>query len=239
MIDVSTLVTLVKSGTFGGRNANKVFGENNGIDDRGRIAATAGQLTNAGKAAAKLDNTLGKGAQAAINAMSSASEHSRILRYANKSASWASDHVNPLLVGAAGYRILVSDDKEAQLKKEVFGMSSMFGVEALMKNFLNSDYLKEVHSKMTNKYAKTALAVIEGLGFVAGSIAASTAGYKVGELYVEKTRNTNKNNLTTDLNNSNKEIINSNNKTENLQSLQNYEENLELENKLLQKELLA
>ncbi len=239
MIDVSTLVTLVKSGTFGGRNANKVFGENNGIDDRGRIAATAGQLTNAGKAAAKLDNTLGKGAQAAINAMSSASEHSRILRYANKSVSWASDHVNPLLVGAAGYRILVSDDKEAQLKKEVFGMSSMFGVEALMKNFLNSDYLKEVHSKMTNKYAKTALAVIEGLGFVAGSIAASTAGYKVGELYVEKTRNTNKNNLTTDLNNSNKEIINSNNKTENLQSLQNYEENLELENKLLQKELLA
>ena len=239
MIDVYTLVTLVKSGTFGGRNANKVFGENNGIDDRGRIAATAGQLTNAGKAAAKLDNTLGKGAQAAINAMSSASEHSRILRYANKSASWASDHVNPLLVGAAGYRILVSDDKEAQLKKEVFGMSSMFGVEALMKNFLNSEYLKEVHSKMTNKYAKTALAIIEGLGFVAGSIAASTAGYKVGEVYVEKTRNKNKNNLPLELNKLNEQITNLNNKVENKSNEEISVNDLKLDNKLLQKELLA
>ncbi len=239
MIDVSTLVTLVKSGTFGGRNANKVFGDNNGIDDRGRIAATAGQLTNAGKAAAKLDNTLGKGTQAAINAMCSASKHSKILEYAGKSASWASDHVNPLLVGAAGYRILVSDDKEAQLKKEVFGMSAMFGIEALMKNFLNSDYLKEVHSNMKNKYAKTALAVLEGLGFVAGSIAGSTAGYKVGEIYVEKTQNNHKKNFTDEFKKLHEEI----NRLDNAVPDNTNEENIEfdtgIENKLLQKELLA
>lgn len=238
MLDVSTLVTLVKSGTFGSRNANKVLSNNNGVDDKGRFAATAGQFTNAGKAAAKLDNTLGKGTQAAINAMCSASKHNKILEYAGKSANWASEHVNPLLVGAAGYRILVSDDKEAQLKKEVFGMSGMFGIEALMKNFLNSDYLKEVHSKMKNKYAKAALAVIEGLGFVAGSIAGSTAGYKFGEIYVEKTRQTKPQN-DFDFSTINNEVNRLNHKIEPIDTGLNDEDYAAIENQLLKKEILA
>ena len=132
-----------------------------------------------------------------------------------------------------------ADDKEAQLKKEVFGMSAMFGIEALMKNFLNSDYLKEVHSNMKNKYAKTALAVLEGLGFVAGSIAGSTAGYKVGEIYVEKTQNNHKKNFTDEFKKLHEEI----NRLDNAVPDNTNEENIEfdtgIENKLLQKELLA
>ncbi len=181
------LAVFLKAATFGGRNADKVVNGSNGHHDEGRVFATTGQLTAAGKAAAKLDNVLGKSAQAAIDIMCKTSEHNKVLDYAVKGANWASKHVNPLLVGAAGYRVLAADKKDKALKKEVCGMSAMFGTEALMKEFLNSKYLKEVHSGMKNKYAKAALAVIEGLGFVAGSIAGSGVGYKVGEIYVEKT----------------------------------------------------
>ena len=113
--------------------------------------------------------------------MCKTSEHNKVLDYAVKGANWASKHVNPLLVGAAGYRVITADKKDEALKKEVCGMSAMFGTEALMKEFLNSKYLKDVHSGMKNKYAKAALAVI------AGSIAGSSVGYKVGEIYVDKT----------------------------------------------------
>ena len=181
------LAVFLKAATFGGRNADKVVNGSNGHHDEGRVFATTGQLTAAGKAAAKLDNLLGKSAQAAIDIMCKTSEHNKVLDYAVKGANWASKHVNPLLVGAAGYRVVTSKKKDEALKKEVCGMSAMFGTEALMKEFLNSEYLKNVHSGMKNKYAKAALAVIEGLGFVAGSIAGSNVGYKVGELYVNAT----------------------------------------------------
>lgn len=183
------LAVMVKALTFGGRNADKVISSGQGapIDDRGRVAATTGQLTSAAKAAAKLDNSLGKGTQAAIKVMCGAAQENKVLQCATKTADWASKNVNPLLVAAAGYRVMTSDDKESALKKEVFGMSAMFGLEALMKEFLNSKYLDDVHCNMKNKHAKAALAVLEGLGFVAGSIIGSTAGYKLGEVYVEKT----------------------------------------------------
>ena len=181
------LAVFLKAATFGGRNADKVVNGTNGHHDEGRLLATTGQLTAAGKAAAKLDNILGKSAQAAIDVMCKTSQHNKALDYAVKGANWASKHVNPLLVGAAGYRVLVADKKDEALKKEICGMSAMFGTEALMKEFLNSNYLKNVHANMNNKYAKAALAVIEGLGFVAGSIAGSNVGYKVGEFYVNQT----------------------------------------------------
>ena len=183
------LAVFLKAATFGGRNADKVVNGSNGHHDEGRVLATTGQLTAAGKAAAKLDNILGKSAQAAIDVMCKTSQHNKALDYAVKGANWASKHVNPLLVGAAGYHVLVADKKDEALKKEVCGMSAMFGTEALMKEFLNSKYLKDVHANMNNKYAKAALAVIEGLGFVAGSIAGSNVGYKVGEFYVNQTKN--------------------------------------------------
>lgn len=170
---------LVKSTLFGLRNADKVVNTN----DKGKVFADIGQLTNAAKTAAQLDNALGKGAQAAINAMGSVAKGNKALEMAGKGANWASKHVNPLLVGAAGYRVAVADDKETALKREIFGMTSMFAVEGAIKTGLRSNYMQSIRQNMNNKHAKVLLGIIEGVGFVLGSIAGSTAGYKIGEYF--------------------------------------------------------
>lgn len=172
-----------KSAIFGIRNADKVAN----TDDKGRIFADVGQFTNAAKAAAQLDNALGKGAQAAINVMTEAAKGNKALDTIAKGANWASKNVNPLLIGAAGYRVIVADDKEQALKREVLGMTSMFAVEGAMKEALQSNYMKSFRAGIKNKYAKIALSILEGVGFVCGSIAGSTVGYKIGsELYPDK-----------------------------------------------------
>ena len=141
---------IVRSTIFGVRNADKVVNTN----DKGRIFADIGQFTNALSSTAELDNKLGKGAQAAITAMASASKESSVLRAAGKGAKWAAKNVNPLLIGAAGYRVLIADDKGTALKKETLGMASMFFVEGLMKDFFKSNIFTNLKSKVTNKYVK-------------------------------------------------------------------------------------
>src|SRR5574344_1043463 len=174
---------LCKSAIFGVRNADKVANTN----DKGRIFADVGQFTNAAKAAAQLDNALGKGAQAAIGAMSTVAEGNKALDTLAKGANWASHHVNPLLVGAAGYRVVVAEDKESALKREILGMASMFAFEGSMKEFQKSNCMKNFRAGIQNKYLKTAFSVLEGVLFVCGSITGSTIGYKVGDyLFPEK-----------------------------------------------------
>lgn len=176
---------LVKSTLFGLRNADKVIN----TDDKGKIFADVGQLTNAAKTAAQLDNAIGKGAQAAIEAMGSVTKDSKALSMAARGADWASRHVNPLLVGAAGYRVLVSDDKESALKREIYGMSSMFAIEGAMKAGLQSAKFKNFKNQIPNKKVFAAVTMLEGLLFVLGSIGGSTLGYKIGEkFYPNKTK---------------------------------------------------
>ena len=103
---------LVKSVIFGTRNADKIINQG----DTGRIFADMGQWTNAVNAVTKLDNTVGKGAKTAINAMAKASESNKALSIAGKGLNWASKNVNPLLIGAAGYRVCKAEDKEAALQ---------------------------------------------------------------------------------------------------------------------------
>lgn len=178
---------LVKSTVFGVRNADKVLNTN----DKGRILADVGQFTNAAKAAAQLDNTLGKGAQAAINTLGKISQESKALNQLAKGAQWASKNVNPLLVGAAGYRVITADDKSAALKREIWGMSSMFAVETLIKTFFSSPSYQSFKNKtITNPKLKSLVLAIEGILFVGGSIAASTTGYKIGKaLHPDKSQN--------------------------------------------------
>ncbi len=169
---------LVKSTVFGVRNADKVLNTN----DKGRIFADVGQFTNAAKAAAQLDNTLGKGAQAAINTLGNLTQESKALNQLAKGAQWASKNVNPLLVGAAGYRVVTAKDKEAALKREIWGMSSMFAVENLIKTFFSSTSYQDLKNKaITNPKIKSLVLALEGILFVAGSITASTTGYKIGK----------------------------------------------------------
>lgn len=181
---------LVKSTLFGVRNADKVIN----TEDKGKIFADVGQFTNAARSAAQLDNALGKGAQAAIDAMGAIAKENKALQMAAKGADWASRHVNPLLVGAAGYRVLVSDDKETALKREILGMSAMFGVEGLMKVGLQSQKMKNIRNNIKNKKLSALLSAAEGIFFVIGSIAGSTAGYKIGKsLFPDKEKVNNKN----------------------------------------------
>ena len=179
MYDVLTRSTL-----FGLRNADKVINTN----DKGRIFADIGQFTNAATAISRLDNAVGKGAQSAINAMNHVAKESKILTAAGKGATWASQNVNPLLIGAAGYRVLISDDKESSLKREILGMSSMFGVEALVKEVFKSHTFQNAKRNICKTPTQKAIcSIIEGLLFVGASIAASTTGYKIGKkLYPDK-----------------------------------------------------
>ena len=179
---------LTRSTIFGLRNADKVINTN----DKGRIFADIGQFTNAAKAAAHLDNKVGKGAQAAINAVNTISQNNKALSVMSKGANWASKNVNPLLIGAAGYRVLTAKDKETTLKREIVGMSAMFGVEALIKEFFKSSTYATFKAQLCTKpWQKALCSIIEGILFVSGSIAASTTGYKIGEkLYQDKTTKT-------------------------------------------------
>ncbi len=168
---------IVRSTLFGIRNADKVATTN----DKGRLLADVGQFTKAARTAAQLDNVLGKGASAALDAMNCAANGHKALANAGKAATWASNHVNPLLIGAAGYRVAIADDKPQALKREALGMTSMFIGEALMSTAFNSKYMTTVKSLMKNKYAKATLLILQGVAFVAGSIASSTLGYKLGD----------------------------------------------------------
>ena len=181
MYDVLTRSTL-----FGLRNADKVINTN----DKGRIFADIGQFTNAATAISRLDNAVGKGAQSAINAMNHIAKDSKILTAAGKGATWASQNVNPLLIGAAGYRVLIADDKESALKREILGMSSMFGVEALVKEGFKSNTFQNAKRTICKTPTQKAIcSILEGILFVGASIAASTTGYKIGKkLYPDKTK---------------------------------------------------
>ena len=181
--------TLVRSTIFGVRNADKVVN----TADKGRIAADVGQFTNAVKTAAQLDNSLGKGAQAAINVMGKAANKYKAIEIAGKGAEWASRHVNPLLIGAAGYRVLTAENKEKALKREIFGMSAMFGGEYLMKEFFKSNTMANFRAGIKNKYLRIGLGILEGILFVGGSILSSNIGYKFADKLNEiSSKNTHK-----------------------------------------------
>lgn len=169
---------ITKSLIFGTRNFDKVT--NSAIHDEGRIFATTGQFANAAKAIAALDNKVGKASTAAINAITKATESNRALTTVAKGVNWAAKNVNPLLIGAAGYRVLTSKDKMDTLNKEVFGMSAMFGVEALMKMGFESAAWTNLINKIPGTHGKVIGGIIQGLLFVAGSITASTIGAKIG-----------------------------------------------------------
>ncbi len=183
---------MVRSALFGVRNVDKV---QNG--DTGRSAAATFQLFNAGKnaleSATKLHNTLGKGAQSAITAMETVSKSGKALETAAKVVKFGSDNVNVLLCGAAAYRVLTAENKEKAVKKELWGMSTMFGVEHLMREGFKSKAMMNLKNKVNNKYAKAGISILEGVLFVMGSIAASTAGFKIGESLYDEEAKWNKN----------------------------------------------
>ena len=126
--------------------------------------------------------------------------------------------VNPLLVGAAGLRVLNDDDQYAALIEEGCAMGLMFGAEKLMKTQRNNFYklaegaadtigeaakssgVKETLSKVISSSAekfskltkgqKTAAKIGLELLFVAGSICAYSIGKHIGKKLSHRDSNT-------------------------------------------------
>lgn len=171
---------IAKSLVFGLRNVDKITDATR--HDEGRIFATTGQFAKAFKSAGQLDNYIGTASEAAIRNVEKISQKSKVLEKTLKGVNWASNNVNPLLVGAAAYRVAVADKKLEALNDELCGMSIMFGFEALMKRGFESAKWKGIIESIKNPKLKTLAKIIQGLLFVTGSVASSTVGYKIGKI---------------------------------------------------------
>jgi len=213
---------IVQTGVFFLRNGGKVASGK----DTGRVGAAAAQL---GSLTDKVANTasifsdaaksatgfIDKGILTAANKIGKEGAVDAVNKFAQKSAETcgtnsifgavASKAINPLLVGAAGIRVLKDDDQYAALIEEGSAMSLMFGAEKLMKstknNFLtltassdsalkeaiNSGGLEKILAQTAQKFkglsknGQTAAKVGLGLLFVAGSIGAYGIGKTVGK----------------------------------------------------------
>ena len=183
---------IVQTGIFFLRNGGKVASG----QDTGRIGATAAQL---GSLTDKISSTASIFGDAVKTLASNAGTNSIFGAIAQKA-------VNPLLVGAAGIRILKDEDQYAALIEEGSAMGLMFGCEKLMKTTKNNFFkltdcpdnvlkdtikhskgIKKIFANAADKFKnltkgqKTAAKVGIGLLFVAGSIGAYSIGKTAGK----------------------------------------------------------
>ncbi len=211
---------IVQTGIFFLRNGGKVATGK----DTGRVGAAAAQLgsltdklsestsifgdTISG-AAKSVTGTLDKGILAVADKLGKTEAVQGLAQKAGTNSIFgavAQKAVNPLLIGAAGIRILNDDDQYAALIEETSAMGLMLGTEKLMKNTKGNffkltgcadDVLKDTieHSKGIEKLTaqaaekfkgltkgqQTAAKVGIGLLFVAGSICAYSIGDFIGK----------------------------------------------------------
>lgn len=217
---------LVQTGIFFLRNSGKVATGK----DTGRVGAAGAQLASltdkVAEEASIFGNTIsgaaksatnfiddgilaiaeGIGGQKAVNTLNGLQEATKA---GSVFGAVAQKAVNPLLVTAAGIRILKDDDQYAALIEEGCAMGAMFGAEKLMKIAKNGFFeaaengvktvakeaqktgvknnLKNIFNEAVKKYntfgktGKGITKVLIGLAFVAGSIGAYTIGKTVGK----------------------------------------------------------
>ena len=182
---------------FCARNGKKV--ENGEI---GRFPVAIGQANKFVNSVVNLDNAIGKGTKAAVDAFKLAAKGDKLLDYAGKGVKFASEHINPLICVSSGINILTSDDKTATFLQQAPALTTMFSVEKLMKKYMDSDkneaklkkwadeLLKFAEEKGLGKFSTTTLgklpAILKGTLFVIGSVSAYSAGQKFGNLLVSK-----------------------------------------------------
>ncbi len=207
---------IVQTGIFFLRNGGKVATGK----DTGRFGAAAAQLGSLtdkissttsifGDVAKSATSVMDKGILAAAEKIGKTDAVKGLAESAGTNSIFgavAQKAVNPLLIGAAGIRILKDDDQYAALIEEGSAMGLMFGAEKVMKtaknNFLSlttsaDDVLKDTieHSdgikkflaqaaekfKGLSKNGQTAAKIGLGLLFVAGSVGAYSVGKTVGK----------------------------------------------------------
>lgn len=185
---------VVASGLFCARNIDKT------ADGHvGRAGVAVGQAKNIVSYVKTLDNSIGRGTKAAVDAFKAAAETNKIFDYAYKAVDIASKSVNPLICISSGIDVLTSDDKESALVTNAAALGSMFAVESLMKKHLGSA-LKDISqikgvNKVTEKVMNFASKhkhggklpeIVQGVAFVVGSCAAYGCGEKFGSMVAKK-----------------------------------------------------
>jgi len=172
---------IIQTGIFCARNTGKVM-----HGDVGRTGVVAMQATSVADSVANSASIFGdriagaaSGALGAVDkGIMSIAEKAGCSEAVSKLAEKAGTNsifgavarkaVNPLLVGAAGIRVLKDEDQYAALIEETSAMGLMFGVEKLMKSQRNNFYkLAEnaavsVSEGVTKEAAQTAKNALEG-----------------------------------------------------------------------------
>lgn len=163
----------VATGIFAIRNADKTMNDN-----IGRLPVTVGQGAAVIKAGAQYNNAVSKQAKAVLNTLDDIAKTDKVFGGLTKAVKFASDHVNPLIIASSGVNVLTSDDKKSAIITEAGCLAGMFMGEGWMKKNLDRLLTKLPVNKKW-------IPVIKGVTFVCGSIAASTAGQKIGKKVAE------------------------------------------------------
>lgn len=151
-------------------------GDKTASGDFGRLPVTVGQGAAVIKAGAEYNNPISKGLKTFLNTSETIAKSDKFYRGLSKTVKFAADNVNPLIVASSGLKVLLADKEERKdtIIKESVGLSAMFLGEGLMKK-----HMDKVLTKLP--VGKKWIPIIKGIAFVAGSIGASTLGYKAGE----------------------------------------------------------
>lgn len=182
---------VVSSAVFCARSVDKA--ENGQF---GRWTVAAGQGKKVADYVATLDNQVGKTAKTAYDALHTASKSEKLLQYGGKALNLAAEYVNPLICVSSGIDVLMADDKESALIKNICGLGAMFAVENAMKHHLDDVVKIKGIDKIAQKVMqwaktfkggeKTVPAIIHGAAFVIGSCTAYNIGNKFGTLVANK-----------------------------------------------------
>ncbi len=150
-------------------NANKAAS-----GDLGRLPVAIGQAAAVTKSVAQMKNPASKG----LNTVLEIAKTDPVARRLGKIATFASEHVNPLIVASSGFKVLTASKEE---RKKTFLIEG--GCLAGM--FIGEGYMKRGH--LDNAIAKLPInakwkPLVRGLVFIAGSITASTIGQAIGSV---------------------------------------------------------
>ncbi len=161
----------VATGLFCIRNGNKTS-----CGDYGRLPVTVAQGAAVVKAGSQYNNPFSRGLKTFIDASDDIAKSDKIYRGLSKTVKFAVDHVNPLIVASSGLKVALAakEDRRDTLIAETGCIGGMFAGEGWMKNNLDK-YLAKL------PLGKRWVPIIKGVTFVAGSITASTLGYKAGK----------------------------------------------------------
>lgn len=183
---------VVSSAIFCARNIDKAE-----QGKTGRAAVAVGQAKKVTDYISLLDNSVGKTAKTAVDAVKRIAEKEKLVSYAGKAVDFAAKNVNPLICVSSGIDVLMSDDKQSALIENAGALSAMFAVEHLMKKHLDEipkiKGFDNIAKKVMNFAAKHKVegkvpAIAHGVAFVLGSCAAYSLGNKFGTLVAKSVK---------------------------------------------------